>query len=79
MVLGGGTRSTIASRISSIPMPFLALAGMASSRNGQNVFKLCVDLFEVGMRQIILLMTGMMVRSCFMARLRLAIVWASTP
>ncbi len=53
MGFGGGMRSTIASRISSIPIPSLALAGMARvGRNGQDVLELLFGQGDVGVRQV---------------------------
>ena len=73
--------ATIASRISSMPMPSLALARIAvSAGDGQNVFQLLLAPAERWRAaRSILLMTGMIVRFCFIARWTLATVCASTP
>ena len=77
---GGGTRATMASRISSIPMPSLALAGMAVSPGIARMSSNCWLAWGTSAcGRSILLITGMIVRFCFIARCTLATVWASTP
>jgi hypothetical protein len=73
-------RSMTASRISSMPMPFFALARMASSAGMERTSSSCfctVSMSALG--RSILLMTGNELEPCLLARWTLATVCASTP
>ena len=66
---GAGTRATMASRISAIPMPSLALARSTSSRGIPSVSSSSsVTLSGSADGRSILLTTGMIVRFCARAR-----------
>ena len=78
--LGGGTRWTIASRISGTPVPSLAEASSTSSRGMARTFSsssMTTSSWAEG--RSILLRTGMIVRFWLSARWTLASVWASIP
>ena len=73
-------RVTIASRISAIPIPSLAEARITSSRGMASVSSSsAMTISGSAEARSILLMTGMMVRCCSMARWTLASVCASIP
>ena len=77
---GGGTRRTIASRISCTPVPSFALARRTSSRGMARVSSSSsMTISGSALGRSILLMTGMTVRLCAMARWTLASVCASMP
>ena len=78
--VGAGIRATTASRMSSIPIPFFALALTASSPGIARMSSICFT--TVGMSALgrsILLITGIRVSPCLLARCTLATVCASTP
>ena len=77
---GGGMRWTIASRISSIPIPCLAEAKMASEASMPMTFSICSRAFSGSAPgRSILLSTGMISSPPSTARCALARVCASTP
>ena len=77
---GGGTRSTMASRISSIPMPCLAEAGIAWEASMPMMFSICSRAFSGSAPgRSILFRTGMISSPESTARWALASVCASTP
>ncbi len=78
--LGGGTLWTIASRISSMPTPILAEAGIAPEASIPMTCSIC-SLARSGSApgRSILLSTGMISSPASEARWALARVWASTP
>ena len=78
--LGGGTRATMASRISGTPVPSLAEASRTSSRGMARMFS-SSSITRSGWAEgrSILLMTGTMTSPWASARCTLASVWASMP
>ena len=77
---GGGTCATIASRISTVPVPSFALAGMAASPSSPITSVICSRTASMSAPgRSILLITGMISRSCSIALYAFASVCASTP
>ena len=78
--VGGGIFFTIASRISFVPMPSLALASIASEQSSPIASSICSFVFSGSAAgRSILFITGIISRSCSTARYALARVCASTP
>ena len=77
---GGGILSTIASKRSSMPIPSFAEQSRAWSASSPSSLSICSFTLSTSAEgRSILLMTGMIVRSCSMAMYTFEMVWACTP